>query len=169
MKIYIATDHAGFQLKEKVKIFLKEKGYIVEDCGAYNFNKDDDYPDFVSKVAENISKDPQNDKGIIFGGSGQGEMMTANKYKGVRCALFYSTAVPITSADITGRKSSDPFEIIRLTREHNNANMLSISARFLKEEDALKAIEIWLATPFPHDERHQRRIDKIKKIEQQQT
>ena len=167
MKIYLATDHAGFDLKEKVKVDLQAKGYNVEDCGAHEFNKDDDYPDFISKAAEAVSKDPDNSRGVIFGGSGQAEAMVANKYKGVRCALFYTKAVPIGAADVTGRTSTDPYEMIRLTREHNNANILSLGARFIEEDEALKVVGLWLEAPFEQTERHVRRIEKIKKIEKQ--
>lgn len=163
--IYLGTDHAGFAFKEEVKKVLMEKGYRVEDCGAYELNPDDDYPDFVGKAAQCVSEDPENRCGIVFGGSGQAEMMVANKYKGVRCGLFYTPAIPVTAADVNGRESSDPFEIVRLTREHNNANMLSLSARFLRGEDAIKAVLLWLETPFPGDERHVRRIEKIAKLE----
>lgn len=164
--IYLATDHTGFELKEKVKEFLKEEGYEVEDCGAYQYNKDDDYPDFISKAAEMVSKDPNSARGIIFGGSGEGEAMVANKYKGVRCALFYAPALPLQAVNIEGRTSSDPFEILRLTREHNWANMLSIGVRFLKEEDVLKAVKLWLELSAPTDEKHIRRVEKIKKLEE---
>lgn len=165
MKIYLGTDHAGFELKEKIKSYLLEKGFEVEDCGAFEFNKNDDYPDFIGKVSEKISIDPENSRGIIFGGSGQAEMMLANKFKNIRCALFYSTALPIEAADITGRVSVDPYEIIRLTREHNNSNMISIGARFVTDKNALKAIAQWLNEPFLEDERHVRRLNKIKEIE----
>jgi ribose 5-phosphate isomerase B len=165
MKIYLATDHAGFDLKEKIKAFLLEKKFEVEDCGALVFDKDDDYPDFIAKAAEAVSKDPENAMGIIFGGSGQAEMMVANKFKNVRCALFYTTVVPVGAADVTGRESDDPYEMIRLTREHNNANMLSLGARLLTSEEAQKAVELFLTTTFPKDERHVRRIGKIKAIE----
>jgi len=167
MKIYLGTDHAGFELKEKIKSFLLEKGFDVEDCGAFEFDKNDDYPDFISKVGEAISKDSENSRGIIIGGSGQAEMMLANKYKNVRCALFYSPAIPVSSVDAAGTKSSDPYEIIKLTRLHNNANVLSLGARFLKVEEIIKAIDLWLRTPFSNDERHVRRINKIKEIENQ--
>ena len=166
MKVYLATDHAGFELKEKIKEFLKGEDYEVEDCGAYEYNKDDDYPDFISKAAEGVSKDPDHNRGIIFGGSGQAEMMVANKFKGVRCALFYAALAPIRAADVTGRMSTDPYEMIRLTREHNNANMLSIGVRFVTDEEVLKVTKSWLSAPFPADERHVRRIEKIKQIEQ---
>lgn len=168
MKIYLATDHAGFELKEKVKKFLQKQGYDVMDCGALSFDKEDDYPDFIKKAAKAVSKDPQNSKAIIFGGSGQGEAIVANKFKNVRCAVFYSPAVPPQAADANGRMSSDPFEIVRLSREHNDANVLSLSARFLKEEDVFKAVKLWLETPFPAEGRHKRRIEKIKEIEQAQ-
>ncbi len=165
MKIFLATDHAGFELKEKVKNFLGEKGYTVVDCGATNLDPNDDYPDFIAKAAKGVSEDPENSRGIIFGGSGQAEAMVANKFKNVRCALFYAAISPIGAADVTGRTSEDPFEMIRLTREHNNANMLSIGARFVSEEDTKKAVELWLVNQFSGAERHIRRLDKIKKIE----
>lgn len=164
--IYLATDHTGFELKNKVKEFLEKEGYKVEDCGAFNFDPDDDYPDFISKAAEAVSRDPENSKAIIFGGSGQAEMMVANKFKRVRCALFYAGLAPVRAADITGRMSSDPYEMIRLTREHNDANMLSIGIRFVTDEEALKVAKLWLEAPFPGDERHVRRIEKIRKIEE---
>lgn len=167
MKVYLGTDHAGFELKEKVKEFLKKEGYEVEDCGAYEYDKNDDYPDFIGKVGEAVSKDPESSKGIIFGSSGQGEAMVANKYKNVRAALFYTPVIPAHNVDVSGRTSEDPFEMIRLTREHNNANILSLGAKILKEEDALKAIKLWLDAPFTNEERHQRRIEKIKAIENQ--
>ena len=165
MKVYLATDHTGLELKETIKSFLTEKGFEVEDCGAYEYDKDDDYPDYISKAAAGVSSDPKNSRGIIFGGSGQGEAMVANKFKGVRCALFYTPAVPVHAADITGRMSTDPYEMLRLTREHNDANMLSFGFRFLKTEDILKAIEIWLNTPDATGERHLRRVEKIKELE----
>ncbi|MBI2012046.1 RpiB/LacA/LacB family sugar-phosphate isomerase [Candidatus Daviesbacteria bacterium] len=153
--MYLATDHAGFELKEKVKEFLKKDGYLVEDCGAYEFDKDDDYPDFISKAAKEVSKDPENSKAIIFGGSGQGEAIVANKYPNIRAVVYYGNG-----------STQQPLEMIPLTREHNNANVLSLGARFISEEVALKVIKLWLDTPFSGDERHIRRIEKIKKIEQ---
>ncbi len=161
MTVYLATDHAGFALKEKVKVFLQKEGYVVEDCGAHTFDKNDDYPDFISIAAKKVSENPDETKAIIFGGSGQAEAIVANKFKNVRCGLFYTPAVPVGEADATGRESQDPFEIVRLNREHNNANVLSLGARFLSEEDACKAVNIWLETAFPGDERHVRRIKKI--------
>ena len=165
MKIYLAADHAGFELKEKIKSYLTQQNYEIQDCGAFEFNKDDDYPDFIKLAAEKVSKDPQNSRGIILGGSGQAEMMIANKFKGVRCALFYSAHAPIKAADVTGRMSDDPYEMIRLTREHNDANMLSLGVRFITDAEAIKVTKLWLDAPFPGDERHVRRINKIKEIE----
>ncbi|HBQ50851.1 TPA: ribose-5-phosphate isomerase [Candidatus Daviesbacteria bacterium] len=145
--IYLASDHAGFELKEKVKIFLEKEGYEIEDCGAYELNPSDDYPDFISKAAEAVSKDPKS-KAIILGGSGQGEAIVANKFPNVRAVVFYGNA-----------------EMIPLTREHNDANILSLGARFLTEEEAFEAVKLWLEAPFTEEERHVRRIEKIKKIE----
>ncbi len=168
MKVYLASDHAGFELKEKVKTFLQEGGYQIEDCGAESFSSNDDYPDFIAKAAKEVSEDPENSRGIIFGGSGQAEAMVANKFKNVRCALFYAAVAPNGAADVTGRTSEDRFEMIRLTREHNDANMLSIGARFVSEEEAKKAVELWLTNQFTNEERHVRRIEKINKLESSQ-
>lgn len=164
MKIYLATDHTGLGLKNKVKEFLQRDGYEVEDCGAFEYDQDDDYPDWIGKAAHAVSLDPTN-KGIIFGGSGQGEAMVANKFPNVRCALFYSSALPTQPIDIKGEKSTDPYEILKLTRIHNGANMLSIGFRFIEEDEVFKAIKVWLDSPDPTEERHLRRIEKIRKLE----
>ncbi len=160
MKIYIGTDHAGFELKEKLKPFLESLGHEVEDKGALTFNADDDYPDFIRPVAEAVASD-QNSKGIILGGSGQGEAITANRITGVRAAVFYGPITPVGAVDVSGRASEDMFEIVKLSRLHNNANILSIGFRFASEDDIKKAIEIWLSTDFRGEERHVRRIIKI--------
>lgn len=162
--IYLATDHTGLELKEAIKKYLLDKGYEIEDCGVLEYNKDDDYPDFVSKAVAAVSKNPQH-KAIVIGASGQGEAIVANKYPNVRAAVFYTPSLVQGVADITGRVSEDPFEMIRLTREHNDTNVLSLGARFLSQEDAIKAVEKWLNTPFLSESRHQRRVDKIKQIE----
>ncbi|MGI8420004.1 MAG: RpiB/LacA/LacB family sugar-phosphate isomerase [Candidatus Levyibacteriota bacterium] len=166
MKVYLATDHTGLALKDKVYKALLELGYDVEDCGTYSYNKDDDYPDFIAKAAKAVTQDPMSNRGVIFGGSGQGEAIVANKFKGIRCALFYTPVVPVQTVDIEGDKSTDPFEMLKLTREHNGANMLSIATRFLTEEDVLKAVKLWLDTTDPTGERHLRRIEEIKQIEE---
>ena len=176
MTIYLAADHAGYNLKEKIKSFLEKEGYEVKDFGAFSYNPDDDYPDFIHKAAEAVSEcspstastssqqaglGQKQCRGIIFGGSGQAEAMAANRYKGVRATVFYCPSAPKQAADITGRESSDPLEIIRLSREHNDSNILSLGARFIHEDDALKAVKLWLETPFSNEERHKRRIDKF--------
>lgn len=179
-KIYLAADHAGFQLKEAVKKFLTDEGYQIEDLGNFKYDENDDYPDFVSKAAEAVGKcsaghpdspageegsrdssaSPQNDgcRAIIIGGSGQGEAMVANRYKGVRAAVYYGEP---SFAEASKGEKQELFNIIKLSREHNDANVLSIGARFLKEKDALKAIKLWLETPFSGEERHKRRLDKF--------
>lgn len=165
MKICIATDHTGFSLKEKLKTVLADKGYEVEDCGAYNFDQNDDYPDLIAKAARKVSADPEHMLGIVLGGSGQGESMVANKIPGVRCALFYQPALPVQAINAEGQESDDPFEILKLTRQHNSANMLSLGVRFLSEEEIMKAIEIWLTTPPADNPRHLRRVEKINALE----
>ena len=143
MKIHLATDHAGLELKEKVKLYLSDLNYEVIDHGAYEYDALDDYPDFIFPCANAVSNDPES-KGIILGGSGQGEAMAANRVKGVRAAVFYN----------------GPDEIIKLSRQHNNANILSLGARFISEEEMYKIIEVWLSTDFESG-RHQRRIEKL--------
>ncbi len=149
MKIFIASDHRGYYLKEKIKKWFSEWHYHYEDFGAFKLNSKDDYPDFISQVAKKVSKDPQNSKGIVLGASGQGEAILANKYKGVRAVVYYG----------------GPEDIIRLSREHNNANVLSLGASFLKEKNAKEAVRLWLKTNFSKNARHVRRLNKIKKIE----
>lgn len=166
MKIYLATDHAGFKLKEVVKDFLLGEGYEVEDCGANSFDASDDYPDFMSNAAEKISANPY-DRAIIFGGSGQGEAVVANKFPHVRAAVFYGPKEPVGAVDATGKTSSDPYEIIQLARQHNDANVLSLAARFLTDEEAIEAARLFITTPFSKDERHVRRLEKIERIERE--
>ena len=144
--LYLASDHRGFELKEKIKEWLKEWEYEYEDMGAFEYDKDDDYPDFVSRAAEKVSQDPDNLKAIILGGSGQGEAMVANRYKGVRAAVYYGG-----NADW----------VVKTTREHNDSNILSLGTSFLTDDEAKKSIKLWLDTPFSEDERHKRRITKF--------
>lgn len=164
MKIYLATDHAGFFLKEKIKVFLNTQKIATEDLGAYEFDPNDNYPDFIKKAGLKISQNPK-EKAIILGGSGQGEAILANKFKNVRCVVFYGPVVPIEAIDAEQKQSSDPYEILKLTRAHNDANILSFGARFLNEEQALKAVQIWLNTNFSNLRRHSARIEEIAKIE----
>lgn len=146
MKIYLASDHAGFELKEKIKPYLKEESFEVGDCGAFTYNKNDDYPDFIANAAIGVSKNP-NSKGIVFGKSGAGECIVANKVKGVRSILGFSK------------------ENVTLAREHNDANVLSLGSAFVDESLAKELVKIFLETPFLNEKRHIRRIDKIKKLE----
>jgi ribose 5-phosphate isomerase B len=145
MKIYLASDHAGFKLKEILRKYLVESGYEVKDFGPFSYNETDDYPDFVRKAARAVANDPEQSRGIVLGGSGQGEAMAANRFNNVRAAVFYG----------------GPENIIKLSREHNNANILSLGARFLSEDEAKKVVKLWLETNFPGEERHIRRINKI--------
>jgi len=164
MKVYLATDHTGLELKNFIKSRLTVDGYDVEDCGATDYNPDDDYPDFIKLAAKKVSENPE-DKAIIFGGSGQAENMVANKFKGVRSALFYSANPPVHAADISGRMSDDIFEMVKLARLHNDANILSLGVRFLDDETAYGAVKAFLETEFSNEERHARRIKKISVIE----
>ena len=145
LKIYIGSDHAGFELKGKIIEYLTDSGFNVFDEGAFEYNKEDDYPDFISKVAKNISQEPKDSKGIILGGSGQGEAIVANRYQNVRAIVYY------------GGNS----EIIKLSREHNDSNILSLGARFLGEKEVKDVVKLWLETKFSGEERHKRRIEKI--------
>lgn len=162
MKIYIGADHAGYELKEELKTYLVELGlgYEVIDKGAFTYDKDDDYPDFSKQVAEAVAGD-EGSMGVILGGSGQGEAMSANRISGARTAVFYGEMLPKDAVDIEGDESVDSFEIIKLAREHNNANILSIGTRFVSEDQIKFAIELFLATEFSGDERHIRRIKKL--------
>lgn len=148
MKIYIGSDHAGYELKEKLKVYIKELGYEVLDKGAFSFEPTDDYPDFIIPVAEEISKDKES-LGIILGGSGQGEQISANKIDGVRAIEYYGGNL----------------EIVKLGREHNNANILSLGARFINEAEAKEAVKIFIETAFSQEERHVRRLEEIKNEE----
>ena len=160
MKIFIGADHTGYELKERLKVYLNELGYETEDKGPFKYDQNDDYPDFVRPVAEAVSSNPDS-RGILLGGSGQGEAICANRIKNVRAALFYGQVMPKSATDITGRKSVDPFEIILLERKHNNANILSLGVRFITEDEAKFAVELFLTTEFSGEERHIRRIKKL--------
>lgn len=149
MLIYLGSDHAGFELKEKIKKFLKEEGYEIEDKGAFKFDPEDDYPDFIRPVAEAVTAN-RDSRGLIFGGSGQGEAIVANRIKGIRAAVFCGD-----------RWVGLGDKIIRLSRDHNDSNILSIGARFVDERTAKNAVGLWLRTPFSGEERHRRRINKI--------
>lgn len=162
MKIYIGSDHVGYKYKEAIKTYLSEVFLDAEivDKGASSLNEDDDYPDFITPVAESVASD-EGSFGIILGGSGQGEAMCANRVRGARAIVFYGEELPEGEVDISGRKSIDTFEIVKLGRMHNDANILSIGVRFVSLDEAKFAIELFLKTEFSKEERHARRINKF--------
>jgi ribose 5-phosphate isomerase B len=146
MRVYVGSDHAGFELKAAVVAHLAVLGHEAVDCGAHVYNAEDDYPPPCFDAAERTVADPGS-LGIVIGGSGNGEQIAANKVKGVRCALAWSD------------------ETATLARQHNNANVISIGARMHPETDALRFVEVFLATPFSTEPRHQRRIDLLSAYE----
>lgn len=162
MKIYIGSDHTGYEIKEKLKVYLSELelGYEIIDKGAFKYDANDDYPDFIKPVAEAVAQD-KDSRGIILGGSGQGEAMCANRVPGVRAAVFYGEVLPQEAIDIKGEKNADPFEMILLERKHNDANILSLGVRFLSEDEIKFATELFLKTEFNGEERHKRRLAKF--------
>lgn len=156
MKIYLATDHAGFELKEEIKKYLEElpvhvgkEKYEVYDCGALTLEDGDDYPAYMARAAEKVQADAMHDPAVavIFGGSGIGEAVVANRFAHVR-------AVPYAGG---------PLDIIKVSREHNDTNVLSIGARFVSVNEAKQAVDLFLGTHFSHDERH---VDRIIQIEE---
>lgn len=163
MKIAITTDHAGFEQLKELRSFLESLGHECVDFGPQRFDAEDDYPDFMFPAAQAVANG-ECEVGIIMGGSGQGEAIAANRVKGVRAALFYGPVVSKIAIDAEGTMSDDPYEIVKLSRQHNNANVLSLSARFLSMDEMKQACEIWLNTPFSDAERHARRIAKLDQI-----
>jgi len=146
-KIFIGADHAGYNLKEELKKYLSYLDFAVEDMGSYRFKAQDDYPDFMFRVAEAISKNPKEYRGIVIGGSGQGEAMATNKVKGIRTAVVY-----------------DQYSA-KMSREHNDANIMALGAKTMDFKKAKNLVKIWLQTPFSQEKRHQRRLRKIAKME----
>jgi len=146
-KVYLTGDHAGFKMKKSLIPFLEKLGYTVEDLGPYKSDPKDDYTDFVIPLAKAVAKN-KGTKGIIMAGTGQGELIAANKIKGVRAALYYGP----------------PLRIIKLSRQHNDSNILSLGSRFITEAEAKKAIKLWLKTKFDGG-RHMRRLKKMQKFE----
>lgn len=149
-KIYLATDHAGFELKENIKKYLEERGDEVYDCGALTLEIGDGYPEYMVRAAENVQKDAMHSPAmaVIFGGSGQGEAIVANRFRHVRAIVY----------------AGGNLELVKLGREHNDANVISIGARFVSEAEAKQAIDLFLSTPFSHDERHAERIIQIEEL-----
>lgn len=144
MKIATASDHAGYRLKEELKMLLRELGHEVRDFGTHSEDPVD-YPDFIAQAAEAVAGG-ECERGIVLGGSGNGEAMVANKVRGVRCALCHD----VTTA--------------RLARAHNDANMLALGQRIVGSEVARDLVRVWLDTPFDGG-RHQRRVEKIADVE----
>ena len=147
MKVILASDHAGFDLKGRLAAYLKEEGYEVEDLGPEERDDTDDYPDFMARAAKRLQESP-GAFAVVMGGSGQGEAMTMNRFKGVRAAVYYG----------------GDLEMVRLARHHNDANALSLAARFLLEPQAIAAVDIFLESTFAGEERHARRIGKLDRL-----
>jgi ribose 5-phosphate isomerase B len=143
-KVYFASDHAGFPMKGELAAFVASLGYEVEDVGPFILDEGDDYPDFIAPCAKKVA-DTADSFGIILGGSGQGEAMAANRIKGVRASVFYGGSL----------------ELVRLAREHNDANVLSLGARFLSVDEATEAVRLFLFTSFSGEESHARRLAKF--------
>lgn len=141
MKIGIGSDHAGFDYKERIKQLLRELGHEVRDFGANSGEEPVDYPAYIRPVAEAVARG-ELERGVVLGGSGNGEAITANRVRGVRCALCWN------------------LESARLAREHNDANVLSLGQRMMPVELALEIVKVWLTTPFAGG-RHARRIREI--------
>ncbi|OGE33090.1 ribose-5-phosphate isomerase [Candidatus Daviesbacteria bacterium RIFCSPHIGHO2_02_FULL_36_13] len=144
--IYLGSDHGGFEFKEGIKKYLSEKGIEVEDLGAHSLDPADDYPDFIIPVAQKVTGNPGS-LGIVLGRSGNGEAIAANKVKGIRAALCLNE------------------EMAKKAKEHNNANILSLTGDYMSVEEAKKVVQAFLDTPFSGDERHIRRLKKITELE----
>lgn len=158
-KLFIASDHAGYVLKNALVEHLGTLGYDIEDLGAHTLDPEDDYPDFVTPLAKRVAGEPGS-RGIIIGGSGQGEAMCANRVQGVRAAVFYGEMKVTAALDIEGGNSEDGYDLVRLARRHNDANVLSIGTRFVSGKEAETAVHIFLTTPFSDSARHTRRLAK---------
>ena len=161
MKIFIASDHAGFELKKAIIEDITFSGHTVVDCGADEYDADDDYPLIIQKAVQAVSEaegarlatsldyTDGEVRGIVIGGSGQGEVIVANKFPHIRAVLYYGGTQ----------------EILSLSREHNDSNVLSLGARFISESEAIMAVRLWLGTQFSQEERHVRRIEQIEEME----
>ena len=147
MRVYLGSDHAGYELKQRLVDHLRSAGHEPVDCGPADYDPDDDYPPYCLATAERTVADAGS-LGIVIGGSGNGEAIAANKVTGARCALLFSE------------------ETARLSREHNDANVASLGARMYDAEQAIRFVDVWLATPFSGDARHVRRIGQLRDYEQ---
>ncbi len=149
MRVHLATDHAGLEFKDALTTHLRSIGVEVVDHGAFEYDAQDDYPGFCIAAAQAVAADPGS-LGIVFGGSGNGEQIAANKVRGIRAALAWS------------------IETARLARQHNDANVVGIGARQHTQDEAFEIIDAFLSTPFSGDERHIRRIGQISAFEASQ-
>lgn len=165
MKVYFAADHAGFDLKNVLLNFVRgDMGMDVEDCGSFEKDPNDDYPEIIASACRMIVRDIAEGlecRGIILGASGQGEAMAANRFEGVRAAVYYGAAGHQTD------ESGMSLDMLASIRGHNDSNVLSLGARFLDEEEAKRAVKAWLEAPFTGDERHVRRIGKLDTLQEQ--
>src|SRR5436305_5359052 len=148
MRVYLGSDHAGYELKTHLMEFVGKLGHEAVDCGPASYQPDDDYPPYCFEVGERVVADPGS-LGAVIGGSGNGEQIAANKVRGVRAALAWSE------------------ETARLGRQHNDANVVSIGARMHSAADAARFVEVFLATPFSGEARHAHRIDLLTAYEAQ--
>lgn len=146
MRIYLGADHAGFEMKNVIRDHLTNKGLEVIDCGAHEYDANDDYPAFCIEAARRVVED-EGSLGIVLGGSGNGEQIAANKVKGARCALAWSV------------------ETAKLAREHNKAQLIGLGGRMHSEEEALAIVDAFVEQPWSGEERHQRRIDILSEYE----
>jgi ribose 5-phosphate isomerase B len=147
MRLHIGSDHAGLELKNELLAHLVNNGHDVTDHGPYEYDALDDYPNFCIPAAQAVAKDPAS-LGVVIGGSGNGEQISANKVKGIRAVLAWSV------------------ETAKLGKEHNNANVVSIGGRMHSIDQCKEIIDAFIATPFSNDERHIRRINKMSKFEE---
>lgn len=145
--IYIGSDHRGYNLKERVKVWLKQWNYEFEDLGAFEFDPEDDYPDFAKLVAEKVRENLNQNKGIVICGSGVGVDIVANKFKGIRCGLAINK------------------DQIKMAKADDDINLLALASDFIKEEEVKEIIKIFLETKFSDEERYIRRIRKISALE----
>lgn len=159
MKVFFGADHGGYPLKEALKGYVSSLGYEVEDMGAHTLDMDDDYPTFVMAAARKVAEHPETDRGIVIGGSGQGEAFAANRIKKVRAVVYYGEPAR-KQVDAEGQE----IDMITSTRNHNDSNVLSLGGRFITEEEAKAAVKKWLETPFSGAERHARRHRMIDEV-----
>lgn len=146
MRVYLGSDHAGYELKQRLVEHVGSLGHEAVDCGPPSYDAEDDYPPYVIRAASSTAQDPGS-RGIVLGGSGNGEAIAANKVPGIRCALAFSD------------------DTARLAREHNDANVLSLGARMYDDATALRYVDLFLSTPFSDEPRHSRRIGQITEYE----